>query len=110
MTEDIHPHNQFYKKLVENKIENKLNENEDLIIQIQHLQKEIKKIENKINNYDCNKLIENIHKLDLRLNSVEITQGGQERKWNTFVNFAIQLLWVIMAAYLLYKLGLEAPL
>jgi len=110
MSEEIHPHNKYYQRLTENKIEREVAQNKDLESQIESLKKDIKKLENKINNSDNNKLVENIHKLDLRIHSVEVTQGGQEKKWNMFINFGIQLLWVIMAAYLLFKLGLEAPL
>lgn len=110
MSEDIHPHNKYYQRFIENKVQREITENKDLTSKIESLEKEIKKLENKINNSDCNKLVENIHKLDLRLNTVEINQGNSTKKWNTFVNFGIQLIWVVMAAYLLFKLGLEAPL
>ena len=94
MSEEIHPHNKYYQRLTENKIEREVAQNKDLESQIESLKKDIKKLENKINNSDNNK----------------VTQDGKEKKWNMFINFGIQLLWVIMAAYLLFKLGLEAPL
>ena len=50
-----------------------------------------------------------IHKMEVRLQAIEMTQGGAENRWKSFINFAIQIAWVVMAAWLLLKLGLQAP-
>lgn len=49
------------------------------------------------------------HKMEVRMQAIELTQGGAENRWKTFVNFAIQIAWVLLAAWLLLKLGLQAP-
>jgi hypothetical protein len=62
------------------------------------------KIEEKID-----KIIENLHELDVRLKSLEIAKGGYEENWKSIVNFIVQVIWVVMAAYILMKLGLQSP-
>lgn len=66
----------------------------------------VKILENK--NFD--KLCEDLHKLDIRVQAVEIAQGGHDQNWKTIINFAVQVIWVVMAAYILLKLGLQAPI
>jgi uncharacterized protein YdcH (DUF465 family) len=44
-----------------------------------------------------------------RLKIVELSFSRQENWWKTILNFAMQLAWVVMAAYVLYKLGLQVP-
>lgn len=50
-----------------------------------------------------------LHNIELRVQSMEITSGKQEGRWKTIVTFGVQLVWVIVAAYLLYRLGIQAP-
>lgn len=51
----------------------------------------------------------NLHKLEIDMQAVKITQGGQEGRWKSIVSFVVQIAWVILAAWLLVKLGLQAP-
>lgn len=44
-----------------------------------------------------------------RLQLVEISNQGSAEKWNKLVSYFIQLLWLVLAGWLLYKLGLPAP-
>jgi hypothetical protein len=55
---------------------------------------------------DCE---EAIRSLDGRLNMLEGAKGRSEDRWNKIGSFVIQLIWVILAAYLLTKLNLQAP-
>lgn len=51
----------------------------------------------------------NLHRLEIEMQAVKITQGGQEGRWKTIVSFVVQIAWVILAAWLLMKMGLQAP-
>lgn len=51
-----------------------------------------------------------ISDLDRRLRIFELNHDNRKERWNAAFNFVIQLLWVSMAAFLLTKLGLQAPL
>lgn len=46
---------------------------------------------------------------DKRLSSVESASGQSQDRWNKIMAFVIQLVWVILAAWLLLKLNLQAP-
>ena len=50
-----------------------------------------------------------VHTLELDLQQVQIKTTGHENKWKTIISFAMQIAWVILAAYLLLKLGIQAP-
>lgn len=100
-----------------------MDENFESLVELQKriitLQKRIKDLEscnNEFNtkfkileNKNIDKIYEDNHKLEVRVQALEIAQGGNERKWNAIINFGFQLIWVVMAAYILYKLGLQAP-
>lgn len=45
-----------------------------------------------------------------RLKMFEMSHDSRKERWNAIVNFVVQLAWVSMAAFLLTKLGLQAPL
>jgi len=47
--------------------------------------------------------------LDKRLIIVESSNGQSQDRWNKIMSFVIQLVWVILAAWLLMKLNLQAP-
>jgi hypothetical protein len=83
-----------------------LKKTKDVEEKCQNLETMIKILENK----NIDKLCDEIHKLEIRLKTVEIAQGGHEEKWKNIINFAVQVVWVVMAAYILLKLGLQPPL
>jgi predicted nucleic acid-binding Zn-ribbon protein len=84
---------------------------------LRNLQKKIKELEEKhielettckiIENKSDDDLLEKIHALDIRLQAIEIAQGGYNENWKQIVNFVFQLIWVVMSAYILLKLGLQ---
>jgi predicted RNase H-like nuclease (RuvC/YqgF family) len=52
---------------------------------------------------------EKINELDRRLSKLEDQHGAHNERWKSLANFMIQLVWVILAAYLLTKLNLQSP-
>lgn len=65
----------------------------------------IRKIEDKIDN-----IKEELHKIDVRLKTLEIAESGHVQNWKSIINFGVQVIWVVMAAYILMKLGLQPPI
>lgn len=61
------------------------------------LQEEVKKISNDIIN------------IKSRLKNLENETNVQENKWKTVVDFILKIIWILIVAYLLIKLGLQAP-
>ena len=51
-----------------------------------------------------------ISDVDKRLRTFELSHDKRKENWNMVVYFVIQLVWVAMAAFMLSKLGLQAPL
>ena len=94
-------------KLVENteeqlnkKLENQIEKQIELI-------KKIAIIES--HQTDILKLHQEIASLDRRLAKIEIDHGNHSERWKAVGSFIIQLIWVILAAYLLTKLNLQSP-
>ena len=50
-----------------------------------------------------------INDMDRRMISLEQTSRGNENRWNIILQFAVQLAWIILAAYVLYRLNLSPP-
>jgi hypothetical protein len=50
-----------------------------------------------------------IRAIDGRLAMLENAKGRSDDRWNRIGSFVIQLIWVILAAWLLTKLNLQAP-
>ena len=59
---------------------------------------------------DFENLKHDFYKLESKLQNFENQHDDRKEKWNTLINFVVQLIWVSMAAWLLAKLGLQAPL
>jgi len=59
---------------------------------------------------ECHKEVNaELIKLDKRLSLVEGQTNTSQDRWNKIFTFVIQIVWVILAAYLLTKLGIQAP-
>jgi predicted nucleic acid-binding Zn-ribbon protein len=59
---------------------------------------------------DCaNEIKTKLHDVEMKLQNVEGSSGRQEDRWKNAFNFIVQIIWVIVAGYLLYKLGLPSP-
>ena len=59
---------------------------------------------------DMDRVSKELSEMDRRLRIFELNHDNRKERWNMVVNFVIQLAWVSMAAFLLTKLGLQAPL
>lgn len=46
---------------------------------------------------------------DKRLSSVEDNSGKQQDRWKNITSFIIQLIWIIIASWLLMRFGLSPP-
>ena len=51
-----------------------------------------------------------IQKIEVDMNTLSHTAQSSENKWNKIIDFAIKLGWVILAGYLLYRLGFPEPM
>jgi uncharacterized coiled-coil protein SlyX len=98
-----------YKEIIERhqeKIRHLIKKTKDLEEQNKEIETSLKILENK----NIDKLSDNMHELEIRIKSVEIAQGGHDEKWKSIINFIVQIIWVTMAAYILFKLGLQTPI
>lgn len=47
-----------------------------------------------------------IYKLENHVSNFKNANDDHKERWNMILNFAVQLIWVVMASYVLTKLGL----
>jgi len=66
--------------------------------------RDVKYLDSKLSEYE-----REISSMDKRLSTVEASSGQNQDRWNKIMSFVIQLVWVILAAWLLMKLNLQAP-
>jgi len=50
-----------------------------------------------------------LNETERRVSKLEDQYGVNNERWKSLANFMIQLIWVILAAYLLTKLNLQSP-
>lgn len=60
-------------------------------------------------NKEIDEIKEAINKIELKLENINSITENQETRWKGIMNFVIQILWIVLAAYLLTKLNLQAP-
>jgi hypothetical protein len=48
-----------------------------------------------------------VHQLDLKVQELESCSTRQEARWKTVAGYVMQIAWIILTAFLLYKLGLQ---
>lgn len=80
-------------------------------IQCEHtgIMQRIAVLESKDTAHHLNDIKKELNQLEKRLNTFEASTGQSKDRWNRIFTFMIQIIWVILAAWLLMKLGLQAP-
>lgn len=56
------------------------------------------------------RMSDHMSEMERNIKKLELNHDDRKERWNMAVNFVVQLAWVSMAAFLLSKLGLQAPL
>lgn len=64
---------------------------------------------NKNAHIDLAKYFDQMSNIDKRINALEHANKGSENRWNKIFTFSIQLIWVVIASWVLYKLQLSPP-
>lgn len=54
-------------------------------------------------------VIEKVQKFEIKMESIHLRTTDSENKWSNIIDFFVKIFWVIVVAYLLYKLGLQGP-
>lgn len=93
------------QKELEKKIDNQL-------VSFNELNIRVRMVESKNGDHiseEVTKFKEKLHNFEMKIQKLEGNSEGQENRWKTIFNFGLQLVWVILAAWLLFKLGIQAP-
>ena len=96
------------QELIDKKVDEKLERFNNIEARLQVVEN-VKKDLDTLRDTELSSLRDAIHTLDLKIQECAIATKGQENKWRTALNFAVQIAWVILASYLLLKLGIQAP-
>lgn len=52
---------------------------------------------------------EKIHELEKQIQALVLKESGHENRWKVIFDFASKIIWIVTAAYVLYKLGFNPP-
>lgn len=105
---------------------NNIEKNQNALIEkLEDLKKEINNFEKKLISKDSkttilqnkvkdlkeslDQIIEKVQKFEVKMESIHLRTADSESKWSNIIDFFVKIFWVIVVAYLLYKLGLQAP-
>lgn len=99
--------NQLNQEQLSSKFENLLEKQNELYVKILQIEAQSTPINEILQLFKTFNVELSI--LDKRITQIEKKQGDSDAKWKGVATFFIQLTWVILAAYLLTKLNLQAP-
>ena len=72
--------------------------------------KEVEKRMRSIEAEDLDQMRKSLYKMENHFSNFKSVSDSRREKWNMALNFVVQMVWVIMASYLLAKLGLGGAL
>jgi hypothetical protein len=55
-------------------------------------------------------MVKDLIEFDKRLAAIEQTSKKQENRWNGAFDFFFKMIWIVLTAWILYKLNLQPPL
>ena len=55
-------------------------------------------------------LEDKVQELELKTETLSLRTASSESKWSKIIDFCLKLAWVLLAGYILYKLGFPDPL
>jgi chromosome segregation ATPase len=70
-----------------------------------HVLEDKSEIENIVQ--EVEQIRDDIHEMALKIQQLEIATKREENRWKTAFSFGLQIVWVILTSYLLYRLGLN---
>lgn len=82
----------------------------DSFAEIKEFTKELEKRMRKLETDEIDRLKESIYKLESSVSHFKTANDDYKDRWNMALNFIVQLIWVVMASYVLAKLGLGTGL
>ena len=91
-------------------ISKKIGEMEREIKELSHLKHGLEARIRALESEDMDVIKKHLYEIDSKVRSLESEHDKRKASWNLALNFAVQLAWVSMAAWLLAKLGLQAPI
>ena len=71
---------------------------------LEHLEDKFKEMSVEINSFS-NK----IQEFEIKMEGINLRTSRSEQTWAQLVDFVTKIFWVIVASYLLYKLGIQSP-
>lgn len=90
-------------ELVQEKIRSLSESVRDLKESVRDLDRRVRELETE----ELEALRQQVYRLEGRASSFESAHDEHKERWNMALNFAVQLMWVVTAAFVLTKLGLS---
>lgn len=93
-----------HQKVMDEKLDNLAASTTEVKIKVQVLESiNFSEFKNSIN-----QMKDDFHEMEMKIQLLENNNDNQENRWKTIFGFIVQLVWVVTAAFVLYKLGISA--
>jgi len=71
---------------------------------IEHLEDKIKEMSSDIDSFS-----KKIQEFEIKMEGINLRTSRSQQNWDQLIDFVIKIFWVVVASYLLYKLGIQSP-
>jgi plasmid maintenance system killer protein len=92
------------------KLRNLTKKNSDLERELKDLNKSKYDTDTRLRILESEMEKHDLYKIENAIRKFESQHDDRKQNWSIVINFAVQLAWISMAAWLLTKLGLQPPL
>jgi hypothetical protein len=78
----------------------------DTVAELKERTRDIEKRMRSMEKEDLDQIRNSVYKLENHVSNFKSTTDSHKERWSMALNFIVQLVWVIMASYVLTKLGI----
>jgi chromosome segregation ATPase len=71
---------------------------------IEHLEDKIREMSS-----DIDSLSKKIQEFEIKMEGINLRTSRSQQNWDQLIDFVVKIFWVVVASYLLYKLGIQSP-
>jgi predicted nucleic acid-binding Zn-ribbon protein len=71
---------------------------------IEHFEDKIKEMSSEMDSFS-----KKIQEFEIKMEGINLRTSRSQQNWDQLIDFVVKIFWVVVASYLLYKLGIQSP-
>jgi chromosome segregation ATPase len=80
---------------------------QESLAEFKNLMKEFERRVRSLETDDIDQMRKSIYRMQNEVDNFKLERAGRKENWSVAMNFVVQLIWVVIAAYTLHKLGID---